>query len=131
MNEEGDVNVEELMQQIRRQILEKKAAESADDAARRVPVGGARLPADFYDHLYQAGLSYNQIHAQEHVVPSTVPLLGPLLDRLRRKFHELSLFYVNKMAGQQIAVNMHLLRALSILSEALEREVEEEDGAAR
>jgi hypothetical protein len=118
------VDVEQLMQQIRRQILEKRAA-SGDNAAAHVPVGGQRLPPDFYDHLYLAGLAYNQLQVDELIQESRLPVIGPLLNRFRQALHRLVIFYVNRVAERQQIMNMHLLRGLSILSDEFERDQEE------
>lgn len=120
-NREEHVDVEQLMEQIRRQILEKRAA-AGDEAAARVPVGGKRFPPELYDHLYQAGLGYNQLLVDPVIKESKLPLLGPLLNRVRRALHLLVIYYVNRLAERQQTVNLHLLRALSVLTEELERE---------
>jgi hypothetical protein len=120
-----DVNVQELMQQIRRQILAKRAAQNEDETAALVPVAGRRLPPEFYDHLYQAGLAYNEISVPMHVTETSIPVIGSLIDAVRARLHELVLFYINQVAVKQTEVNMHLLRALSILSETLEDEAAE------
>jgi hypothetical protein len=60
------------------------------------------------------------------------PLVGPLLERLRRTVHQLVLFYVNQVAAQQREVNAHLLQALSLLAKEMEdvSPVEQEEGEA-
>ena len=114
------VNVEAIMQTIRQQIMEKKATESKD--APLISVDGKRFPPEFYEHLYQAGLTYDQTFIKLHTTKSSVPLIGPFIDFLRQKVHELVVFYVNQMAADQIRVNTHLLKAISIMSETLEED---------
>lgn len=114
-----EVDIEEIMQQIREQILARKAAGSPSGEP-PVKITGRRFPPEFYEHLYQASLAYDQVQVKMHVSKSGVPLVGPLLQRLRGKLHELVLYYVNQLAAQQINVNTHLLRAVSILAEELE-----------
>lgn len=122
MAEEPQVKIEEIMKEIRAQIVAKNDAQTAGQGGAGVAVNltGKRLPADFYEHLYLARLSYNQLNIKRHVTRSTVPLIGPLLDKLRGALHELVLFYVNQLAAKQIAMNTHLLQALSLLSEEIE-----------
>lgn len=119
-----EVDIEEIMREIRRQILEKKAA-TAPAGALSMPTGGKRLPPEFYEHLYQAGLAYDQIGARMLVTPMRIPIIGRILVWVRTKLHELVLYYVNQLAAEQIKVNTHLLQALSSLSQALENEAEE------
>lgn len=118
--EVDEVNIEEIMQKIRAQILAKKAKTAGNDMP-IVQVQGRRLPAEFYEHLYEAGLTYDQTQTQVYLSHSRVPIVGPLLQWVRRKVHELVVFYVNQVAANQIRVNTHLLQAISILSEELER----------
>jgi hypothetical protein len=130
MSERGEmdeeiVNVEEIMQRIREQIVARKTAASPDGEP-IVKLLGKHLPPEFYEHLYHAGLLYNQIDVQVHLTPTTTPLVGPLLHRLRQMIHEVVVFYVNKSARQQMEMNKHLLRALSILGEEIEKLEESE-----
>ena len=116
-----EVNIEEIMQKIRQQILAKKASTSADGEP-VVQIGGRRFSPEFYDHLYQAGLSYDKIFVQVHVSKNSIPILGPIVEKIRQKIHELVVYYVNQVAANQIRVNHHLLRALSILNEELDKD---------
>lgn len=118
------VDIETIMQEIRRQILADRARQTPGGQA-IVPVAGKRLPPEFYEHLYQAELAHDQIGVKMLVTPVNIPVVGKLIEALRRKVHELVLFYVNQVADQQIAVNRHLLHALSILSRELEAEAAE------
>jgi hypothetical protein len=124
--EQEHVDVERLMQEIRRQILEKRAA-AGDDAAARVPVSGRRFSPEFYEHLYLAGLAYGELPVQAVVEESRVPLVGPLLARVKWAAHRLVIFYVNQVAERQVAINRHLLQALSLMSEELEQEAGSDD----
>ena len=115
-----EINVEEIMQQIRAEILAQRAAQAGQPPA--VSTGGRRFSPEFYEHLYQAGLTYDQIKPQLFVRKAPFPLIGPLLTWARRKIHELVFFYVNQLAAEQIKVKTHLLHALNVLSQDLERE---------
>jgi hypothetical protein len=114
------INIEEIMQAVRQQILEKKGQTAVNTPT--LTIQGKRLPPDFYEHLYQAGMTYDQIQPKLYVTANNIPLIGGLLQTLRQKIHELVLFYVNQLAVNQIQVNHHLLQALNILAAELERE---------
>lgn len=122
---EGEVDIEEIMQEIRQKILAQQANLPAHSRP-LVTVGGERFPPEFYEHLYQANLAYNQIGVKMHVTSTSIPLLGPIVDRLRRMVHRLVIFYVNQTAQRQIEVNAHLLQAVSLLGQALEEEESDE-----
>ena len=114
-----DVNVEAIMREIREQILARKAVEVGPDQP-LVKIDGKRFPADFYEHLYQAEMLHDQLQVKRFVSETNIPIIGGLVQRLRAALHQLVLFYVNQLAAQQIAVNAHLLRAISLISEEME-----------
>ena len=114
-----EVNVEAIMRDIRRQILARKAAEGSETAA-RIPLQGKVLPSDFYEHLYQAEMGYDQLRVRANVQPSSLPLVGGLVTRLKHELHRLVIYYVNQLAEKQVAVNRQLLKALAIMAETIE-----------
>lgn len=120
----AEINIEEIMQQIRSQILARKTAVSGS-ASPIIQIEGKHLAPDFYEHLYQAAMVHDQIGINMHVTEVNLPLVGSLLKKLRTKLHELTLFYVNKLAAQQIQFNTHVLQALSLLAQEIENESEE------
>ncbi|MBK7217486.1 MAG: hypothetical protein IPH95_10620 [Candidatus Promineofilum sp.] len=112
---EAAVNVEEIMQQIRQQIIAKRAAVGVAAGGSDIAVTGKRFPPEFYEHLYQARLALDEVHVPVFVSKSGVPIIGGLLVWLRTKLHELVSYYVNKSAERQVSASEHLLRALSLL----------------
>lgn len=110
-----EVDIEAIMQDIRRQILERKLPGAA-----QVPLSGHKLPPAFYEHLYEASLIQSQLGVKIDVTKSAVPLIGGLIDRVRAQFHQLVIFYINQVATQQAQVNNHLLAALAALGGYLE-----------
>ena len=123
---DAEINTEALMAQIREQIAARRATLPAVDLAEDSPAGG-HLPADFYEHLHNARRLHNQIQPPILVTETNVPLLGPLLQFFRRKLHELVIFYVQQVAANQVRVNAHLLQALTILGQEVERQAERAD----
>jgi hypothetical protein len=114
------VDIEAIMREVRAEILAKKSAR-IQNSPLAAGVGGRRFQPAFYDHLYQAGLTFDVSLVELHVTKIPIPIIGPLVERLRRKFHELVLFYVNRLAAEQADVNESLLNALSIMSQELEQ----------
>ena len=120
-----EVKVEAIMRDIRGQILARKAAEGSETAA-RIPLQGNLLPPDFYEHLYQAEMGYDQLQVRANVQPSTLPLIGGLVTRLKHELHRLVIYYVNQLAEKQVEVNRQLLKALAILAETVEADAQQE-----
>lgn len=114
-----DVDIEAIMQQIRVQILARKEATTSGSAS-PLKISGKRFPPEFYEHLYQAGLAYDEVQVDMYVSKSSLPILGPAVEWLRSKLHELVLYYVNQLAAKQITFNTHMLRAVSVMAEELE-----------
>ncbi len=115
-----EVDIEAVMREVRAEVLAKKSAR-VQNSPLAAGVGGRRFPPAFYDHLYQAGLTFDVSTVELHVTKIPIPVVGPLIEKLRQKFHQLVLFYVNKLAADQAEVNENLLNALSILSQELEQ----------
>ena len=118
-NDKPEVDIETIMRDVRAEVLAKKSAR-IQNSPMASGVGGRRFPPEFYDHLYQAGLTFDVSTVDLHVTRIPIPIIGPIVEKLRQKFHELVLFYVNKLAADQAEVNENLLSAISILSQELE-----------
>jgi len=114
-----EIDIELIMQDIRKQIL-KKQARLSKGGQPIVRVDGSRFSPEFYEHLYHAGLSYDQVGVKMNVTPVKIPALGPIIEWLRGKLHEVVLYYVNQVAEQQVEVNTHLIQALSIMANEME-----------
>ena len=115
-----EVDIETIMRDVRAEVLAKKSAR-IQNSPMASGVGGRRFPPEFYDHLYQAGLTFDVSTVELHVTRIPIPIIGSIVEKLRQKFHELVLFYVNKLAADQAEVNENLLSAMSILSQELEQ----------
>lgn len=104
------VDIENVMQEVRRQVLERQLPGQL-----QLPDAAANLPPEYYEHLFRAGLAQSRVEVELLVTKSAVPLIGPLIDRLRVKVHELVVFYINRFADNQAKVNNHMLQALAVL----------------
>jgi hypothetical protein len=119
VNEEGPVDVEAVMRQIREYILARDPNKPAGERAPVLNFDGPLAPA-IYEHLYHANVLRTHLTVAPLVVPSTVPIVGKWLTLVRGKLHELALFYVNQLAQKQGTINAH---AVAVLND-LVREVE-------
>ncbi len=75
-------------------------------------------------HLRQAHATYDRICPDLDLAPSPVahiPVLGWLWSLVRRHLHELILFYLDRLAANQVRHNQHVVGALNRLA-ALESE---------
>ena len=118
------VNVEEIMQQIRAEILAQRQSQLNGDAP-QPRLRSNQLAPEFYEHLYQATMLYDQMQVTLHVQKSAVPIFGPLINRLRTAVHMLVLFYVQQLAAKQMAFSKQMLAALNSLSNEMEELLEE------
>lgn len=115
---EAEVNVEAIMQQIRQQIIARRAEVNPDGG--EIFVTGKRFPPEVYEHLYNARIALEESYVPVLVSKSGVPVIGPLIEWVRGKLHELVIFYVNQSAARQTAASNHLLQALSLMAQELE-----------
>jgi hypothetical protein len=107
------VNIEAIMQDVREEILSRTLPGQARQMATT-----RTLAPDFYEHLYRAGLAQSELVVKPPIITSTTPLVGALLDRFRRQFHQLVSYYFDHIALQQREINHHILQALRTLDQA-------------
>jgi hypothetical protein len=122
IDEDGPVDVDAVMRQIREYILARKAADGG--TANAPPAFEGRFDPALYEHLHYATLLHDQLYLKPQVIPSRVPIVGPLLTLLKRKLHEVTLFYTDQLAQKQATVNGHVLGALNTLVRELEERSE-------
>jgi hypothetical protein len=119
-----EIDPARIMEEIRERIRRRR--EELGYPQRVFPAfGAAAYPGEpegegyditLYFHLRRANENYHQIDVAPLIVPSSrssIPILGPLWDRIRREAHNLVLFYVNKLAQRQVTVNRHLVSTLN------------------
>ncbi|MEZ4538635.1 MAG: FkbM family methyltransferase [Chloroflexota bacterium] len=75
-------------------------------------------PLKYFEHLNRAAYLNNNLQVPITARSSPVPLVGPLIDRLRAKAHELVVYYVNQYATRQADVNLHLLLMAAALPQS-------------
>jgi hypothetical protein len=119
IDEEGEIDVEAIMQQIKAYVIARKMA--ADDSlAEPFPGFDGRLDPALYEAVYQLTMTYDQIRVPELVTETSIPIFGRLWTALRRQFHSLALFYVDQLAARQIAFNKRLVALASEVVRELE-----------
>ncbi len=113
--------------------LDETAPFTAASSSMRTSAGGLYQPQHIMDdgstpHLSAAGDLESAIQASMRpdsldqwldVRPVNIPLIGGLLTRLRRSLHELVLFYVRRLADEQMKVNHVYGNALLTLDQAV------------
>ncbi|MFK7803868.1 MAG: hypothetical protein AB8G95_19705 [Anaerolineae bacterium] len=123
--QQTEIEVEKIIGDIRKQILANNDKNSSRMS--RLKVNGDYFSADFYENLYQASVSQQQLHLQ--VTKTDIPLIGGLIDRLRTMVHQVILFYLNQVLSEQARVNQlnsQLINELGIEIEKLGRQMAEQ-----
>jgi len=118
IDEQGEIDVEAIMQQIRAYIVARKMA--ADDSLKSARHFDGPLAPDLYEALYHATMTYDQLKVPEMVTESSIPFFGRWLMAVRRQFHNLVRFYVKQVAARQIAFNKHLVTLAGEMVKELE-----------
>ncbi len=122
-----EIDAEAIMRQIREGIRKRRAEAEArgldyDALASGLPLPGTSTRLD--DHL-RAELrrmlaSHDRIRVGLSLTPSRLPLVAPLVQRIRTALHHLVIYYVNMLAGQQARFNESVARVLVGLVRELE-----------
>ncbi len=131
-----EIDPAQIMEQIRERIRRRR--EGLGYPRQEFPAFGAaaypgepegeKFDVDLYYHLRKVNDLYYQIGVAASLMPSPVtqlPLLGRLWQRVRREAHNLVLFYLGKLARQQVAVNRHLVSTLNRMVVQLQEQQEE------
>jgi len=135
---DSEVNMGEIMAQIRQRIEERRRIYARD---RQVfpTFGAATFPCEpedgdydvtLFQHLRLANETYAERETKSTLAssPATrVPVLGRLWQIIRSEAHSLVLFYVNRSLTAQVNVDRHIISALNRLTAQLQdqrREIE-------
>ena len=116
IDEDGEISVEDIMRQIQMHVAHQKIRAFGMDAE----FDGTFSPA-LYDALIEAAQENADLHVELQVTATPIPVLGKLIDRVRRSLHGLVLFYTNQNTARQSGVNKQLLAAMAALVKDLEQ----------
>ncbi len=128
-----EIDPAQIMAQIRQRIQQRRAEKgyprkdfpTFGAAAYPGEPEGEDYDADLYYHLRRANEMYFQIGVEPLLAPSPLtrlPVIGPLWARIRREAHNLVLFYLGKLAQQQVAVNRHMVSTLNRMAVQLQEQ---------
>jgi len=110
------VPIEELLERVQKHLDARQGASAKVEMVRR---GGFFSPA-VYDQLEEAGTVMGSIYVKPFLTPPHLPVIGGLWQRMRSAAHELAIFYVNRLAGAQVAFNREVVACLNALVEDLD-----------
>jgi hypothetical protein len=122
-----EIDAESIMRQIRQNIRKRRAKAEEQGLDYEAFVEGlyasqvtARFDHSLYYDLRRMSVGYDKIGVGLSLTESRVPLIAPLIQRVRKALHHLVIYYTNKLAGQQARFNEYVVRALSALVKELE-----------
>jgi len=78
------------------------------------PAAATPDPANLHAALEQAVRAYDQMWVTAEITPSR----WPFVTRIKKSFHQLVIFYVNRLGERQIKFNDRILRAVNLLAAA-------------
>jgi len=123
IDENAEINVEDIMHKIRAYIAERRLQGEPVDGLVTPSRFKGRFNSTLYDELFAAIREKDGVAVSLHVTPSSIPVVGGLVETLRRKAHELVVYYLNQGAMRQVTFNNHTVRAFSALVEELENDL--------
>lgn len=102
-------DVEALMQQIRDRIRNRSQQAENQGRSYHLPnsmSAGKRLPGTLYGSMERLRAASSAVSVHLSVVGQhQLPIIGTLLQKVRRALHQLILYYVSMLAGRQSAFN--------------------------
>lgn len=122
-----EIDAESIMRQIRQKIRERRAKAEEQGLDYEAFVEGlyaSQVSARFHHRLYydlrRMSVGYDKLGVGLSLTESRIPVIAPLVQRVRRALHHLVIYYTNKLAGQQVRFNEYTIRALTGLVKELE-----------
>jgi hypothetical protein len=124
-----EIDAEAIMRQIRENIRRQRAQAEAQGLDRETFAEGLHAPhvttrfdSDLYEALQRMSVGHDKVGVGLLLTGSTVPLVAPLVQRIRTALHHLVIYYVNTLAGQQARFNEHVVRAVTALVKGVEED---------
>ncbi len=129
-----EIDAEEIMRRIREHIRARRIQAQAQGIDFESLVNGThpqRFGEDLYREMRQVNASASQMGVMVSLVKPQrqIPILSPLLQRIRQAAHQLVVYYVNQLAAQQNHHNRQIVNVLMHLALGLEREPYPQDVA--
>jgi hypothetical protein len=118
-----DLDAEAIMRQIRKDIRNQRAqaeTEGPDYEAFVEEISTTRFDRSLYDALQRMSVGYDKAGVGLLLAGSSIPLVAPLVQRVRAAYHRLIIYYVNELARQQVRFNGYVVRAMVALIQGLE-----------
>ena len=120
---ETDIKAEVIMRRIREDIRRRRTEAEAQgiesDEAQLgqsyTSEGGTRFNERVYRDLQEMHSIYDKIGVGLLLSGSPVPLIAPLVQRVRSMLHRLVIYYVNRLAATQADFNECVVRTLTAL----------------
>ncbi len=131
---ETDAIMREIQARIQQRRIQAEAQGLDFDAlasGRYTPDRPTRFNAELYYELRRLSLSGEQIGVGLSLTTSRLPVIGPLVQRVRLALHQVVIYYVNMLARQQARVNAYEARAWSVLMTDLENQASEIEALRR
>jgi hypothetical protein len=116
---EPTIDIESIMREVRAEIIRQSSPTGTEESGTSGPADSRDI-ADFHLYLYQARAAFDVTGIDLEVGRVALPIIGPLLTRVREMLHELVIFYVLKLAARQKEFNRQTLDALTTLGAVVE-----------
>lgn len=116
-NSDTELDVDVLIKAIREAVVEQEMLVNPLQQGLFDATSAENLPADFLNHLFTANRLNNSLQPDIQLLKPKVPVIGGLINWLRRQFHQLVVFYVSNAVERQHKINTHLLKAAYLLGQ--------------
>jgi hypothetical protein len=120
-----DMDAEAIMRQIRKDIRKQRAQAETQGPGYEAfveEISTTRFDRSLYDALRRMSIGYDKAGVGLLLAGSSIPLVAPLVQRVRAAYHRLIIYYVNELARQQVRFNGHVVQAMATLIKGLEED---------
>jgi len=117
--DEGQVDIEAIMVQIRAYLAQKRGIQAAVSVTRPA---STLFDPEVYDELYEATQTADKLYVGPYLTPVNIPIVGSIWQTLRGKLHEIAVFYVNRLSDAQSRFNAHIVHVLDGILRSMDNE---------
>ena len=112
-----EIEIELLLESIRQSINREQLSTNSYQQTLFDPTAFDKIPAEFLNHLLEANRINNSLQPAIEMHKPRIPIIGGLIDWLRRQAHQLVVYYVSSAVERQNKINMHLLKSAFLLGQ--------------
>ncbi|MGB1252473.1 MAG: hypothetical protein ACPG8W_17785 [Candidatus Promineifilaceae bacterium] len=111
------LEIEALIESIRKSIIDKELMTNPLQQSAFSHTSAEKIPTELFENLLAASRINNSLQQTVQMHKPRLPIIGGLVDWVRRQAHQLVVYYVGNAVERQNKINTHLLKSAFLLGQ--------------